>query len=176
MKVVRNYLWIVALLFAIAFIGLGSFFIYKGLDAKREIKARLTEQQAFVGADAVQFGGTEGALIDNPLQAQAQADMIKLHTLGKYGPWSKIPQTETATRTSFAQGVTLQTALNMSVLAWGVADLALGTGAVILLMGAATLGIAVPALFWARHAEEEVVREAKKAYAAAPAYGAAGDD
>jgi hypothetical protein len=55
---------------------------------------------------------------------------------------------------------------------YGVADLAIGTGAIVILAGALTLVIGVPALYWAKEAEGEVVREVRRRVAApAPVTG-----
>ncbi|MBI4338200.1 MAG: hypothetical protein HY683_10280 [Chloroflexi bacterium] len=171
MATVRRWLWVGALAFGLVMLALGSFFIAKGFDAKAQIRAALEEEQVYTSKDATNFGVAEGLLVADPVTAQAQADTIKLHTLGKWGPWNKIPSkladgTPNPDRQTFVNGVALRTALNMAVLSFGVADLAIGTGAVVLLIGFGSLGLAVPAFYWAKEAETELRKHLGRTVAA----------
>ncbi len=67
------------------------------------------------------------------------------------------PEAYSAARDSYLNGLTLRNSLNMAVMGFGVADLAIGTGAVIILLGIATLGLAVPVLYWARQSVSPLV-------------------
>jgi hypothetical protein len=58
-------------------------------------------------------------------------------------------------RATYLNGLTLRTSLGLAVLGFGVSDLALGSGVVILLIGVATIAFGVPALFWLRVPESE---------------------
>lgn len=147
MRVLRQFSWIVGLVLGLALVAGGAFFIAKGVLAKAEIRAALLEEQITTSQDAVKVGGQAGVLVSDPKTAQWQSDTIKLHTLGRWGPYSKMAR-EDPNRQTYVNGVALRTALNLAILGFGVADLAIGTGAFIILAGAATLGVAVPVLYW----------------------------
>ncbi|GBD10674.1 hypothetical protein HRbin23_00319 [bacterium HR23] len=147
MKALRQFSWVVGLLLGLALVAGGAFFIAKGVSAKAEIRAALLEEQITTSQDAEKVGGKAGVLVSDPTTAKWQSDTIKLHTLGRWGPYSKMAR-EDPNRQTYVNGVALRTALNLAILGWGVADLAIGTGAFIILAGVATLGVAVPVLYW----------------------------
>lgn len=86
-----------------------------------------------------------GVLVTDAATARAQADVIKEHTLGRWGPYSSLER-EDPRRASFIDGVALRSALNMAVMGFALAELAMGAGIIILIAGAATLLFAVPTL------------------------------
>ena len=63
-------------------------------------------------------------------------------------------------REAYLSGLTLRNSLGLALLGFGVADLALGSGVVILILGAVTLGLSVPALYWLRAPTSERIRRA----------------
>lgn len=147
MRMLRQFSWILGLLIGLALVAGGSFFIAKGVATKAQIRAALLEEQITTSADAEKVGGRQGVLVSDPKTAQWQSDTIKLHTLGRWGPYSKMAR-EDPNRQTYINGVALRTALNLAILGFGVADMAIGTGAFIILAGVATLGVAVPVLYW----------------------------
>ncbi|HKZ51202.1 MAG TPA: hypothetical protein VJ256_05530 [Dehalococcoidia bacterium] len=169
MAVLRRYLWISALAFGLIFLALGAFVVVKGLAAKAEIRDRLAEEQVYTSKDAVSFGVDEGVLVQDAKTAQAQADTIRLHTLERYGPYAKMAKDD-PNRATFVNGVALRGALGLAVVGFGLADMAIFTGILNILMGVATLAIAVPALYWAGEAERQVVREVGRQVAPRPSY------
>jgi hypothetical protein len=60
-------------------------FIFTGMDAKNMITDELVAQDINLGKDAVEFGGTPGALVNDASTAEIEAKIIALHTDGKYG-------------------------------------------------------------------------------------------
>ena len=87
-----------------------------------------------------------GVVIDDAETARMQADVIKEHTLGTWGPYSELPRDDPR-RAQFIDGVTLRTALNMAVMGFGVTQLVIGGGLIILLAGLATVALATPSLY-----------------------------
>lgn len=170
MRTMRKYLWMGALAFGAVFLALGIFFVVKGIDARAQITAGLLEEQIKTSKDGVQFGAPEGTLVTDARTALVQANTIKLHTLGAWGPYSQMARTD-PNRATYLNGVALRTALNVAVMGYGVADLAIGAGAVIILMGAMIVGLGAPALYWAKEAEGEVVREVSQRLAPAALAG-----
>ena len=156
MKAVRTHLWIVAGAVGLAFVALGILFVVMGLDAKATIRAALADENVTTSSDAVEFGVPAGILIRDAKTAEAQADVIKMHSIERYGLYSEMERDD-PNRATYIKGLTLRNSLNLSVLGFGVADLAIGTGAVILLMGMATLAVGVPALYGMTEAEESLV-------------------
>ena len=63
-------------------------------------------------------------------QTKAQADVIKNHALGRWGPYSQLDR-EDPRRVAFIDGVALRTALNLAVVGSGVTDLVIGAGVII---------------------------------------------
>ena len=78
--------------------------------------------------------------------ALAQAEVIKRHSREQYGRYTDMAWDD-PNRDHYIRGLTLQNALNLAVLAFGVADLAIGTGVVVILLGVAILGFGVPATY-----------------------------
>ncbi len=79
--------------------------------------------------------------------ARAQADAINEHTLGRWGPYSQPPR-EDPRRAQYIDGVALRTALNLAVMGFGITDLLVGLGAILIVAGGATVGLATPALYF----------------------------
>ena len=142
----RHSPWLSSAFIGVLLIAAGVFFIVKGADAKAQVRAGLVEEQIRTGKDTVQFGEAEGTLVTDAKSALAQANTIKLHTMGQWGPYSQMARTD-PNRATYLDGVALRTALNLAVMGFGVADMALGAGVIILIAGVATLLLAAPALF-----------------------------
>ena len=85
-------------------------------------------------------------LIEDAATAQMQADAIKHHTLGTWGPYSQLPKDDPR-RAQFIDGVALRSALNMAVMGFGITDLLVGAGLIIVLAGVASIGLATPGLY-----------------------------
>ena len=156
MTALRTHLWIGAAAVGLAFVALGILFVVMGLDAKATIRAALADENVTTSSDAVEFGVPAGILVRDAKTAEAQADVIKMHSIENYGLYTEMERDD-PNRATYIKGLTLRNSLNLSVLGFGVADLAIGTGAVILLMGVATLAVGVPALYGATAAEESLV-------------------
>jgi hypothetical protein len=88
-----------------------------------------------------------GVIVDDAETARAQADVIKEHTLGTWGPYSELPR-EDPRRAQFVDGVALRTALNMAVMGFGITDLVIGAGVIVIIAGVATIALATPALYF----------------------------
>lgn len=146
MKTLKTHLWVVAIAVGLAFLALGTFFVVMGFEAKATIREALAEENVFTAKDAVLFGVAEGVLVDDAKTAEAQAAVIKMHSIDRYGLFAEMERDD-PNRASYLKGLTLRNALNLAVLGFGVANLAIGTGAVILLLGAGTLAVAAPALY-----------------------------
>ncbi|MEE8347066.1 MAG: hypothetical protein V3S20_06945, partial [Dehalococcoidia bacterium] len=90
-----------------------------------------------------------GALVDDVATARAQEGIIKEHTLGTLGPYSGMER-EDPNRETYLKGVTLRTALNQAVMGFKVADLVVGVGALVLVIGLTNVTVMAPMLYWTR--------------------------
>lgn len=146
MKTLKRYLWLGALALGIVFIAVGAMFMITGMDAKNMITNELVAQDISLGKDAVEFGGTPGDLVNDAVTAEVEAKIIALHTDGKYGVYSSLERDDPH-RDDIIKALALRNSLNMAVMGYGVANLAIGAGAIIVLMGAGTLALVAPVLY-----------------------------
>jgi hypothetical protein len=117
--------------------------VAQGISVRNEIRDELRDEQIKTSQDA----SIPGVLVEDAETARAQANVIKEHTLGTWGPYSQLPR-EDPRRAQFVDGVALRTALNMAVMGFGVTQLVIGAGALVLVAGLATLILATPALYY----------------------------
>ncbi len=161
----RHSPWVSTLFIGLCLLAGGLFFIVRGLEAKEQIKAALVAEQVKTGVDGVQFGAVEGSPVTDAETAEAQAKTIELHSTSIKGEVLKsgvptilryaemksalfvTPEAYAAARSTYVTGLTLRTALNMAVMGFGLADMAVGAGVILLIAGVATLGLAAPALY-----------------------------
>jgi hypothetical protein len=139
----RHAPWIASGVLGLLLLIGGGYMVVQGLSVRSEIQDELRAEQITTGQEAA----VPGVLVEDAETARAQADLIKEHTLGTWGPYSQLPR-EDPRRAQFVDGVALRTALNMAVMGFGVTDLVIGAGALVLLAGVATLGLATPGLYF----------------------------
>jgi len=130
---------VVAIAVGIGMIVLGSVFLSLGMTAKNDIAAALRQENVTTGEDAT----VPGALVEDVATAQAQQDSIQAHTFGRFGPYSGMER-EDPNRDTYLKGLTLRNALNLAIVGFGVGDLAMGVGAVTIVLGAMIAGLALP--------------------------------
>lgn len=123
----------------------GVFFVVMGFEAKSTIRTALAEENVTTSKDAVEFGVPGGVLVDDARTAEAQAAVIKKHSIDRYGLYSEMERDD-PNRATYIKGLTLRNSLNLSVLGFGVADLAIGTGAMIIVLGIGTMSLGALAL------------------------------
>lgn len=139
----RHAPWLSSLILGLLLAGGGAYMVLQGLAVRNEIQSELRAERITTSKDAA----IPGVLVEDAGTARAQADLIKEHTLGTWGPYSELPRDDPR-RAQFIDGVTLRTALNMAVMGFGVTDLVIGAGALVLLAGLATLVLATPGLYF----------------------------
>ena len=103
------------------------------------VSSQLGEEKITVSEDAANFGGSD---VTGPLQAYAQADIIKHHSLEATGgkTYSELDR-EDPLRDTAMNGSFLRASLFTSVVAFGVAAFAIGMGLVLILVGYAFMAI-----------------------------------
>jgi hypothetical protein len=139
----RHAPWISSGILGLLLVIGGAYMVIQGLSVRNEIRDELRAEQITTSQDA----RIPGVLVDDAETARAQADVIKQHTLGTWGPYSQLPR-EDPRRAQFIDGVALRTALNMAVMGFGVTDLIIGAGVLVLAAGAATVLLATPGLYF----------------------------
>ena len=129
----------VAILLGIGMIALGVIFILMGYGAKSDIREALLKEKVITGADSA----IPGVLVEDVETAKAQQDTIEAHTFGRFGPYSGMKRDD-PNRDAYIKGLTLRNALNLAVVGFGVADLAIGIGWVTVVLGLMIAGLAIP--------------------------------
>ena len=137
---------IVAVLLGIGMVVLGSIFVYMGFDAKGDIKEALRQEKVITSKDATIPGGLAGVLVEDAATARAQQDAIEAHTFGRFGPYSGMERDD-PNRDVYLKGLTLRNALNLAAVGFGVGDMAIGLGAVTVVLGLIIGALAVPVHF-----------------------------
>jgi hypothetical protein len=129
----RKWAWAGAVIFGIVLIGAGLFMVREARNANQEVKDALVGERIITAEDA------EIPLepVDGPEEAKAQADIIRDHALRITGgkTYAELDRND-PNRATYLNSVTLRTALMESYLAFKVADLVLGVGIIIAMLGA----------------------------------------
>jgi hypothetical protein len=139
----RHAPWISSAVLGLLLVVGGGYMVVQGISVRNEIRDELKAEQITTSNDA----DPPGVLVDDAETARAQAEVIKEHTLGTWGPYSQLPR-EDPRRAQFIDGVALRTALNMAVMGFGVTELVIGAGLLVLVAGLATLVLATPGLYF----------------------------
>ena len=142
MAAVARIGWVAAVLVGMAFIILGIIFISLSYGAKDEIRTAMIAEDVTTSEDA----SVPSALVQDVETARAEEAILTEHTLGNYGPYTGMERDD-PNRDSYLKGLTLRNSLNLSIMGFGVADLALGVGVVSILMGVSTMLLTGSALF-----------------------------
>ena len=130
---------VIAIGLGVAMAVLGGIFVAMGFDAKSDIQAALLKERAITSKDAP----IPGVLVEDVETARAQQDAIEKHTFGRFGPYSGMERDD-PNRDVYLKGLTLRNALNLAVLGFGVADMAIGLGGVTIVLGIIVAGLAFP--------------------------------
>lgn len=129
--------WFVALLVGIGFFVGGGYTIARGYDARNEVRDALVAEKIVTPEDAA----IPNAPVVDHVTAHAQADIILVHMLEATGgkTYAELDRTDPARQTAFTAS-TLRTSLLSAALAWHTAELAMGVGLFMMVMGALFLG------------------------------------
>ena len=138
----RRISWVavfVAMLLGMGMVVIGSIFIFMGADAKGDIREALRQERVITASDAA----LPGVLVEDVATARAQQDAIEGHTFGRFGPYSGMEQDD-PNRDVYLKGLTLRNALNLAIVGFGVGDMAIGMGAIAIVLGLIITGLAIP--------------------------------
>jgi small-conductance mechanosensitive channel len=138
MTSIRKISSIVTLGAAAAFLVAGPYMVYRGVDARNMVRAELRAEKIVTPDDS----SDPGIRVQDAHSAIVQADIIKHHALtatnGK--TFSEMERTDPARTTAF-QASALRTSLLSSALAWNVANLVIGLGALVFVLGGVLLAV-----------------------------------
>ena len=159
-NIFRHYIWIAPLVLGFVFIGGGIYMVVEGRSAKDELRHAVISENIITSADA----SIPNVLVDNADKARAQADVIERHYLEITGgkTYSELDRDDPNRETAF-RAVQLRTSLNLAVMGFRVADLVIGMGTFMIVIGGAFIVFIAPAVFYsaavANHYEELMKRE-----------------
>ncbi len=139
LRTVSKIAVIVAIIMGLGMMALGGVFVALGSNAKGDISAALRKEQVITSPDSV----VPGVLVEDANTAKAQENAIESHTFGQWGPYSQMSR-EDPNRQTYLNGLTLRNSLNLAVVGFGVADLAIGMGAVTMVLGLIIAALAAP--------------------------------
>jgi len=141
-RLIKRFGWLSAVAFGVAFLVLGTIFVVQGNSAKALIRSEMADEAVTTGKDA----SIPNAPVLDAQTAQVEADVIKEHTWGTWGPYSKMAR-EDPNRDTYLKGLTIRNSLSLSIMGFGVADMAVGVGGITILLGLMSLGLLAPALY-----------------------------
>ena len=130
---------VVAIVLGVGMVVIGGVFIAMGADAKGDIQEALRKEKVITSKDA----SLPGVLVEDVATARAQQDVIESHTFGRFGPYAGMERDD-PNRDVYLKGLALRNALNLAIVGFSLGDLAIGLGAVTIVLGVITAGLAVP--------------------------------
>ena len=132
----RRAAWLVPAQLGVSFIAGGVYMATQGLAARRELKEALEAEKIITSAEA----SVPGQLVSDVATAQAQAEVIRTHTLRETEgrTFAQLPRGDPL-RDQYLRAVTLRTALGLAVMGFRVSDLVVGMGAFMAAVGGAMI-------------------------------------
>ena len=126
----KSTLAIVLILAGIISLTFGSVFIVQGFAKANLItEAMRIERAAYGSAD----GEIEG-VIDTCYEAQVMAGVLREHRMERYGVYTELERDDPG-RATILSAMTMENALNMAVLSYGVTDMAKANGGFMAVIG-----------------------------------------
>lgn len=153
----RKNLWIVAVVYGLVLILMGSVAIAQGMSAKANIQAQLEFEQVTTSGDAELFGVPAGVPVRDVRTAEAQAKVIHLHSLegspevvnGEIvgGIGYAAMERGSAARNTYLSGLTLRNSLYMAVMGFHISDFIVIMGAAMVVLGLGGVLLLAPSLY-----------------------------
>ena len=132
MKLILKWGWLGAIVFGVTLVSAGLYMVREARLAHDDVRDALASERIVTAEDA----GIPLASVTGPAEARAQADIIQAHVMkiteGK--TFAELARDDPR-RATYLQAITLRTALMESYLAFKVADLVMGVGAIVALLG-----------------------------------------
>ena len=140
MNSILRWAWLGAIVFGFVLVGAGAFMAYEGRMAHNDVRDTLADERIITAEDAE----IPLAEVDSAAEAKAQAQIIREHALAATGgkTYAELDRDDPA-RATYLNSVTLRSALMESYLAFKVADLVVGIGAIVILLGLSNVALGV---------------------------------
>ena len=158
--IIRHYIWIAPMVLGLVFIGGGIYMMTAGQSAKDEVRDSIVSENIITSEDA----SIPNVLVDNAAKAKAEADVIGVHYLEITGgkTYADLDRDDPNRETAF-RAVQLRTSLNLAVMGFKVADLVIGLGVFMIVVGSSFIIFIAPAVFYsaaiANHYNELIKKE-----------------
>ncbi len=158
--IIRHYIWIAPLVLGLVFIGAGFYMFTEGQRAKDDVRDAVVSENIITSDDA----SIPGVLVDNAAKAKSESDVIEMHYLEITGgkTYAELDRDDPNRETAF-RAVQLRTSLNLAVMGFRVADLVIGMGMFMIVVGATLIIFMAPAVFYsaeiANHYNELIKKE-----------------
>ncbi|MCL5987122.1 MAG: hypothetical protein M1371_11275 [Actinobacteria bacterium] len=139
---VSRTLTIVLLIFGVIGLAIGTVFVVKGMTTNSLIAEKLRAEKITVGIP--EELATNGNVVDSLSETQAAADVLNEHlkkiapTYGDLLAGERFDPTNPA-QLSYAQGINLENAFRIATVAFGVSQIAIVSGAFVIIMGIALI-------------------------------------
>lgn len=152
MKLFGKYAWVGAVVFGVVLFGSGIFMVREGRLAYDDVRDTLASERIVTAEDA----DIPLKEVTGPAEAKAQADAIKTHALAMTGgkTYAELDRND-PNRATYLNSVTLRTALMESYMAFKIADLVSGVGAIVAFLGLSHVVLGAYLGFAVRHRGEE---------------------
>ena len=158
--IISHYIWIAPMVLGLVCIGVGIYMMTAGQSAKDEVRDSIVSENIITSEDA----SIPNVLVDNAAKAKAEADVIGVHYLEITGgkTYADLDRDDPNRETAF-RAVQLRTSLNLAVMGFKVADLVIGLGVFMIVVGASFIIFIAPAVFYsaaiANHYNELIKKE-----------------
>jgi hypothetical protein len=164
MTFIQKWAWVGAVVFGLALAGGGIFMMIEARAAHNEVRDSLAAEKIVTSEDAE----IPLAPVNGPAEAKAQADAIQEHVLTTTGGKTYAEMSrDDPNRAIYLQAVTLRTALMESYLAFKVADLVMGVGAIVTFLGFSQVVLGAYLGVFRKADEARTLVEARAAFAKA---------
>jgi hypothetical protein len=137
---VKKLFPIMLIVLGVVFLGAGLYTVNRGFDAKDQVRDELQAQDITTPEDAA----VPNVKVTDAQSAKVMADIIEKHALEATGgkTYAQLDREDPRRETAF-NAASLRTSLYTSIMAFNVADLVVGIGALILVLGLAVGGVGV---------------------------------
>lgn len=139
MRVVSRIALVVAIAIGFWMILIGTVVIQMGYDARDRIRSALAKELIITSRDA----SIPGIPVEDVETARAQYEVIEDHAYGRFGPYTGMERND-PNRETYLNGLILRNTLNLAILGFGVADMAIGLGAVTIFLGVIMILMTIP--------------------------------
>jgi hypothetical protein len=178
MKFGRLALIFGTLVLGVIFVVSGIYMVTSGLNTRSDIKDALTDERlnvpdpqvllTYPGARAPEGVEVPEVLIDTADEADAQAQVIRTHVLEiTDGQTYAEMDRDDPNRDTYLNALTLQSALHQAYISFEITRLVIGLGALVIVLGAGTIGLGVPLAYLATNPKRERETSTEESPAAA---------